>query len=213
VSDRSLIKAGCASIAGLATAVCYYALTTTAPTTSSTSNSVAPRPTAAELRQEPIERADSIMAATPLADVRNLSAVDLALVTEHAQADSVKIKAAQKETGRRVAEATSEARKNRVADIQAVGPCKSSASRVGSLVTRHPNWSDTHIAHIACRSVVIGMSSDQAIAAWGRPDDVNRTTSAYGVSEQWVYEDMTGFHRATCISRTASSPPFKTKCA
>jgi hypothetical protein len=160
VSDRSLIKAGCASIAGLATAVCYYALTTTAPTTSSTSNSVAPRPTAAELRQ-----------------------------------------------------ATSEARKNRVADIQAVGPCKSSASRVGSLVTRHPNWSDTHIAHIACRSVVIGMSSDQAIAAWGRPDDVNRTTSAYGVSEQWVYEDMTGFHRATCISRTASSPPFKTKCA
>jgi hypothetical protein len=133
VSDRSLIKAGCASIAGLATAVCYYALTTTAPTTSSTSNSVAPRPTAAELRQEPIERADSIMAATPLADVRNLSAVDLALVTEHAQADSVKIKAAQKEMGRRVAEAmsearknhvaeaTSEARKNRVADIQAVG--------------------------------------------------------------------------------------------
>lgn len=35
--------------------------------------------------------------------------------------------------------------------------------------------------------VYVGMSSDGAIAAWGRPGNVNRTTTAAGSNQQWVY--------------------------
>jgi hypothetical protein len=42
------------------------------------------------------------------------------------------------------------------------------------------------------QGVSIGMSEDDVIASsWGRPTQVNRTTSGYGSSEQWVYR---GFH-------------------
>jgi hypothetical protein len=177
-------QVGCVSLLVLFIVIGYFSSTTTPPTTTTTT-------------ADPVEAApDSIMAGTPLAEVRNLSSMDLALVTQYAQADSGKIKAAKKEQARRDAERSAEIAKRRVGDIQAMASCKPSASRVKSLVTRHPGWSDTHIAHIACRSVVIGMNSDQAIAAWGRPDDVNRTTSAYGVSEQWVYEDSDGIPRS-----------------
>ena len=36
--------------------------------------------------------------------------------------------------------------------------------------------------------VRIGMSMDDVLASsWGRPQSVNRTTTAFGTSEQWVY--------------------------
>ncbi|PFO08480.1 hypothetical protein COJ85_03030 [Bacillus sp. AFS076308] len=36
--------------------------------------------------------------------------------------------------------------------------------------------------------VIIGMTSEEVLTeGWGRPSDINRTTSASGVSEQWVY--------------------------
>lgn len=36
-------------------------------------------------------------------------------------------------------------------------------------------------------NVIIGMTSEQCREAWGHPRRINRTTTAYGVSEQWVY--------------------------
>lgn len=34
----------------------------------------------------------------------------------------------------------------------------------------------------------IGMTTDEALAStWGRPNEVNRTTTAFGIGEQWVY--------------------------
>ncbi len=35
--------------------------------------------------------------------------------------------------------------------------------------------------------VQIGMSTKMCRAAWGAPDDINRTVTKYGTSEQWVY--------------------------
>lgn len=32
-----------------------------------------------------------------------------------------------------------------------------------------------------------GMTAEQCRAAWGRPEDINRTSGSYGVHEQWVY--------------------------
>ena len=35
----------------------------------------------------------------------------------------------------------------------------------------------------------IGMTADEVLAStWGEPSDINRTTTQYGVSEQWVYK-------------------------
>lgn len=35
--------------------------------------------------------------------------------------------------------------------------------------------------------VVIGMTKEMCLDAWGKPEDINRTTNAYGTHEQWVY--------------------------
>jgi hypothetical protein len=37
------------------------------------------------------------------------------------------------------------------------------------------------------RQVSIGMTREQAELAWGRPESIQETTSAAGVTEQWVY--------------------------
>lgn len=42
----------------------------------------------------------------------------------------------------------------------------------------------------------VGMSAAVALnSSWGRPDDVNKTVNAYGVSEQWVYRG-TGYAKS-----------------
>jgi len=41
-----------------------------------------------------------------------------------------------------------------------------------------------HKAH----GVSVGMTADQVLrSSWGKPKSVNRTTTASGISEQWVY--------------------------
>lgn len=45
-------------------------------------------------------------------------------------------------------------------------------------------------AKASTEGVRIGMTTQQCIdSSWGRPDSINRTTTASGVSEQWVYGD------------------------
>lgn len=43
-------------------------------------------------------------------------------------------------------------------------------------------------ALIIKKKVAIGMTAEQCRAAWGRPQDINRTSASYGVHEQWVYD-------------------------
>lgn len=40
---------------------------------------------------------------------------------------------------------------------------------------------------IKTRRIQIGMTPCMAVAAWGRPDDINRSVGSFGVHEQWVY--------------------------
>lgn len=37
--------------------------------------------------------------------------------------------------------------------------------------------------------VVIGMTKDEVIEIWGKPKDINRTVTTYGIKEQWVYSN------------------------
>lgn len=42
----------------------------------------------------------------------------------------------------------------------------------------------------------VGMSASVALnSSWGKPDDINKTVNAYGVSEQWVYRG-TGYAKS-----------------
>ena len=48
--------------------------------------------------------------------------------------------------------------------------------------------SSTSKAKSVKEGVRIGMTMDEARAStWGRPHDINRTTTAYGTREQWIY--------------------------
>lgn len=42
--------------------------------------------------------------------------------------------------------------------------------------------------NIAQRKVAIGMTSDDVLASWGKPNKINKTVTAGGTTEQWVYE-------------------------
>jgi hypothetical protein len=52
---------------------------------------------------------------------------------------------------------------------------------------RKSSFSKTIQNKIIERKVWIGMTKEMALLSWGKPDDINKTTTAYGVSEQWVY--------------------------
>lgn len=49
-----------------------------------------------------------------------------------------------------------------------------------------PDIPDTQIWHRA-RDLKIGMSAEDAQKVWGRPVRINRSTTAAGTREQWVY--------------------------
>jgi hypothetical protein len=67
------------------------------------------------------------------------------------------------------------------------GTCTPSARAVRNRLQKNPEWSDDMIATTACNRVHLGMTREQAIAGWGRPRDINRSTYSFGVHEQWVY--------------------------
>lgn len=49
-------------------------------------------------------------------------------------------------------------------------------------------YGDTNGKLIISGKVRIGFTAEMCRNSWGKPSDINRTTTAYGVHEQWVYE-------------------------
>jgi hypothetical protein len=58
-----------------------------------------------------------------------------------------------------------------------------------SYTEEHPELSERIRRAILEGKLVLGMSAEEARAAWGAPSRVNKTVNAYTVSEQWVYGD------------------------
>lgn len=50
-------------------------------------------------------------------------------------------------------------------------------------------WRGRVALAIARQRVMVGMTSDEVVRSWGRPQRVNRTVSGETVSEQWVYRE------------------------
>ena len=52
---------------------------------------------------------------------------------------------------------------------------------------RRQGWTPAISRAVDRGEVLVGMTPSMVRAAWGRPESVNRTTTAAGISEQWVY--------------------------
>lgn len=63
---------------------------------------------------------------------------------------------------------------------------RASRERANELADRH-DWSPEMRNLVLARQVAVGMDETMVRAAWGWPEDVNRTTTARGTREQWVY--------------------------
>ncbi len=63
----------------------------------------------------------------------------------------------------------------------------------GRVYNSHVGWSRDICAIIAEHKVRIGMTDEQAIAAWGRPESINDTTTPNGTLSQWVYSDHSAY--------------------
>jgi len=50
------------------------------------------------------------------------------------------------------------------------------------------DWDDEIINLIKSEKIRVGMTEYQVRLSWGRPWDINRTTTSYGSREQWVYD-------------------------
>ncbi len=48
-------------------------------------------------------------------------------------------------------------------------------------------WTQRRAERVANGHIYIGDTETIVLEAWGKPKDINRTTTAYGTSEQWVY--------------------------
>ena len=51
----------------------------------------------------------------------------------------------------------------------------------------YPTWEREFWDTVADHKVHIGMTAEQCELSWGKPDNVNRTTTAAGSHEQWCY--------------------------
>jgi len=58
-------------------------------------------------------------------------------------------------------------------------------------LVHHPELDPYTAECIRERKVHIGMTKEQVKASWGPPYKVNRTVTAYGTREQWVYRGFT----------------------
>lgn len=76
--------------------------------------------------------------------------------------------------------------------LAALAGCIPPKSKRLEYVEAHPYMSERTKAAIADGKIHIGMTQDQARAAWGRPSDINRSVGPWGVSEQWVYRRAYG---------------------
>lgn len=51
----------------------------------------------------------------------------------------------------------------------------------------YPSWDKSIVETIKKQKIRLGMTKDQVLLSWGKPESVNRTVTLYGTKEQWIY--------------------------
>lgn len=73
--------------------------------------------------------------------------------------------------------------------------------RLEEYVQAHPEYRKEILDH----QITLGMSQDDVIASWGKPEHVNTTVTAYGRHEQWVYGNQYVYFEDGRVSAVQSS--------
>lgn len=87
-------------------------------------------------------------------------------------------------------QANEEKREQEAGDLASVNGDKIAYRRLVRLRDEHPDWPGPTLETIAEKSVSIGMTQEQVIAALGKPTDINRTISADHEEDQYVYGEL-----------------------
>lgn len=134
---------------------------------------------------------DSILRAIPVSKIPNMElsalAVPQALVNSLPSTPERRVWLAAAEKRFQIG-AQRAAEESAAAEIKSSAACPVSTTRAIASRRRHPSWDSETLAAILCGRVRIGMTADQARAAWGTPNDINRSAYSFGVHEQWVYD-------------------------
>jgi hypothetical protein len=67
-------------------------------------------------------------------------------------------------------------------------PTKHPEFKKAAKIKRETGWDEDVCLLVSKGKIKLGMNKEQVVKSWGRPEDINRTTYAFGVHEQWVYE-------------------------
>lgn len=59
--------------------------------------------------------------------------------------------------------------------------------KIEKVCAEHKDWEERICENVVDEEVSIGMTPEQALAAWGLPTDINRTIRSGSRQEQWVY--------------------------
>jgi hypothetical protein len=54
---------------------------------------------------------------------------------------------------------------------------------------RSKKWSSRITNAVINKDIILGMTKEQVIASWYRPNDINRSVGSWGVHEQWIYNN------------------------
>ncbi|KKK47580.1 hypothetical protein LCGC14_3153780 [marine sediment metagenome] len=57
-------------------------------------------------------------------------------------------------------------------------------------IQAHPELSDQLKEDIYGGIIRRGMTTEEVIASWSRPRDINRSVGSWGVHQQWIYGDI-----------------------
>lgn len=79
------------------------------------------------------------------------------------------------------------------------GDPDSEGARYWSRTVEQQKMQEKRDAAIRDRRVFVGMTADDVIRSWGKPNQVNRTVLSGLVSEQWVYERGSRFGPAQYV--------------
>ena len=60
-------------------------------------------------------------------------------------------------------------------------------SSAAEYIKMHPQTLDTEAERILNNQIWLGMTKDQLLGSWGRPDSINQTVGSWGRDEQYVY--------------------------
>ncbi len=134
------------------------------------------RPIQDALKEEGVTKGKSFWLKTPVGDISGLSKVILIRTKYKKEFGYVKYVLL-----------ISDGYKEHEIEMDEYKDLRTSIASLFSETNPGKGWGKRVLKSIKEQKVLLGMTPNQAIAGWGRPEKINKTIGEWGVHEQWVY--------------------------